>query len=423
MSGKVLTIIGSSPTVQGSRPVDAVIELWPEAERPHITSVTISQALAEHDRLEHCDVAWVLADDDDPNLLEVIALLRERTMPVLLTRTRDLSAPGTPFQDGVVLGPATAPPIALCGMLRALWSQGSAIGELHEELRLRSAHERGVCDQINKIDEELRLAAQLQRDFLPGDLPTVGNISFEVLFRPAGYVSGDMYDIFRLDDDHVGFFLADAMGHGVPAALITVFIKRSLQIREIDPGCPHGYRVIPPDETLAWLNHDLIQCGDSVCIATACYGVINCRNLVLTFARAGHPYPMLLRPDGSNQTITPDGGLLGVFPEETYELATVQLHPQDRLLIYSDGLEVAFSDAEKTTDPWNIANQPHTQVFRDLAQGTLQDAIGRLTQKIDQESGSLHQADDQTLLLVGIGDEAESVTPQYVADQLTTSPV
>ena len=79
---------------------------------------------------------------------------------------------------------------------------------------------------MTRLDEELRLAAKLQQDFLPKQLPQVGPIHFHSLFRPAGYVSGDLYDVMRLDEKRVGFFPVDAVGHGMPAALLTMFIKR-----------------------------------------------------------------------------------------------------------------------------------------------------------------------------------------------------
>src|SRR5689334_16819345 len=65
-----------------------------------------------------------------------------------------------------------------------------------------------------RLDEELKLAARLQQDFLPRKLPQVGAVSFNTLFRPASHVSGDLYDVMRLDEHHIGFYMADAVGHG-----------------------------------------------------------------------------------------------------------------------------------------------------------------------------------------------------------------
>ena len=59
---------------------------------------------------------------------------------------------------------------------------------------------------------------------------------FHTLFRPAGYVSGDLYDVARLDERRIGFYVADAVGHGMPAALLTMFIKHALVTKEVRGG-------------------------------------------------------------------------------------------------------------------------------------------------------------------------------------------
>ena len=71
----------------------------------------------------------------------------------------------------------------------------------------------------------------------------------------TGYVSGDLYDVMRLDETHIGFYMADAVGHGMPAALLTMFIKNALVTKEIGPG---GYRLLAPGETIAKLNEVLL---------------------------------------------------------------------------------------------------------------------------------------------------------------------
>src|SRR2546421_8377180 len=126
---------------------------------------------------------------------------------------------------------------------------------------------------MRRLDEELRLAARLQQDFLPKSLPKVGNIRFHTLFRPAGHVSGDLYDVMRLDESHIGFYMADAVGHGMPAALLTMFLKQALVTKEIRPG---GYRLLEPSQTMQKLNDSLVgQNLSQATFATALYGHIN----------------------------------------------------------------------------------------------------------------------------------------------------
>jgi len=105
------------------------------------------------------------------------------------------------------------------------------------QLQINISRIQAVADQAamtaEELDEEIRLAARLQQDFLPRRLPKVGSSRFSVYYQPAGFVSGDIYDVARLDETRIGFYVADAVGHGLPAALLTMFIKEALQTKRI----------------------------------------------------------------------------------------------------------------------------------------------------------------------------------------------
>lgn len=395
---KSLTLIGSNPTVLRSPLVEATLKSWPEADCPPVLTTTIDHVLNDESILDDCGTAWIFLEETGTlRLYELVGLLQDRHLPAILTQTNETRSLGTPFQDGVAIAPPNADPASLYAMLRTLWNQAGVVRSLKDEVNVLQAHHGGLCDQIDKIDEELRLAAQLQREFLPHDLPCLPNVEFKALYRPAGYVSGDIYDVMVLDDQHIGFFLADAAGHGVPAALMTMYIKRSLHTRDFDPDAPHGYRIIPPDEAIARLNNDMLrkQAGKPQ-FATACYGIIDCKTMEVCIARAGHPFPFLLNVDGSAKAIEPDGMLLGVFANNDYELARFQMAPGDRLLLYSDGFETAFPQPGKGGE----VNTQYAEEFKDIANGPLDQAIQRLDQKLDQQIGSLNQRDDITFLCV-----------------------
>ena len=280
---------------------------------------------------------------------------------------------------------------------RQVESVAREVESLRDELEQMRRRDDALNAYLRKMDEELRLAARLQQDFLPKSMPQIGRVRFHTLFRPAGYVSGDLYDVSRLDEKRVGFYMADAVGHGVPAALLTMFIKHALQTKEIDPR-GKAYRLLEPGETLRRLNERLIDQNLShSTFATALYGTIDVETLQTTVARAGHPHPIVLRVDGSVETLQVEGSLLGIFPDETYGNYTTHLRPGDRLVVYTDGLDVAFP--ELATDKPDDEPRWRAELLkrRELPADQL---LADFAEVLDAETGSLRPKDDVTLVLV-----------------------
>jgi phosphoserine phosphatase RsbU/P len=282
-----------------------------------------------------------------------------------------------------------ADPLAQVDQLQA------EIGDLRDEVNLLRRRDETLKFYMHRLDEELRLAARLQQDFLPKSLPKVEPIHFHTIFRPAGYVSGDLYDVMRLDESHVGFYMVDAVGHGMPAALLTMFIKNALVTKQIGPG---GYRLLEPGEALAGVNQALIEQNlTQATFATSVYGIINCKTLECRFARAGHPCPMLLKPNGLLTDLQSEGSLLGIFPGEVFTDHHLQLEPGDRLFIYSDGIEVAFADDQTPMDTqqWRAELQKRAALPMDQI-------LTEISEMLDREIGSLTPRDDLSLIAIDV---------------------
>jgi len=251
-----------------------------------------------------------------------------------------------------LLHPPTLPISFATGLTAAdLAARLATMVDMRESLE---ALQKGVhtCEDATRcaarqVDQQVRLASQVQQEFLPERLPRLGRVSFSALFRPAEYVSGDIYDVRRLDEEHVAIAVADACGHGIPAALLTVFIKRALRGKEIVHG---RYRILPPNEVLSRLNDELLDVNLSECrFVAATYAVLNTRTFELDVARGGSPYPILRRADGTGMLLRPAGGVVGVLPGAHFEVEHVRLEPGDSLLICTDGLE-ALAPAQQPED-------------------------------------------------------------------------
>jgi phosphoserine phosphatase RsbU/P len=289
----------------------------------------------------------------------------------------------------------TITPIANPGAVADQIDQLEAeVESLRRQINFLNRRDETLNFYMHRLDEELRLAARLQQDFLPKSLPQIGQVHFRTLFRPAGYVSGDLYDVARLDEAHIGFYIADAVGHGMPAALLTMFIKNALVTKQITTG---GYRLLDPGEALGGLNAALVeQKLNHATFATAVYGMVNVHTLMCRFASAGHPRPLLIRADGTLQELPCEGSLLGIFPDERYLDYQLQLVQGDRLFLYTDGIEVAFADDQcRDTQRWRTelhrrCQLPTDQLLQELSEG------------LDRETGSLQPKDDLSIIIVEV---------------------
>ncbi len=411
-NGPMLLVCGERDRVEAERAAGLVgrllAEAWPHRGGPRVERVAWDEAVDAAERLGG-GVCWAWTGCDglqsgegsgEAGEAAVLRRLQERQVAVLLTGDIDeLSA------DGITRCPRGTDPAMVCGMWHAVRAQSAWVQSARAEAALVREHHGGLRREMARIDEELRLAARLQRSFLPDAtaLPEVGDIRFHTLWRPAGYVGGDIYDVFRLDERRVGFFLADAVGHGVPAALMTMYIKRSLQTKMIDPGADRGYRILQPAEALEQLNADMLAPSSARDrFATALYGVIDTQTRELTLARGGHPPPLLLRVGGGVERLSPEGGLLGIFPDEPFEEMTVTLGAGDRVVLYSDGFELALRDPpDRIRGTGN--DRRHMERLIALRDGDAAAGMAELEAELDREAGSLSPDDDVTLILLDVG--------------------
>jgi len=264
------------------------------------------------------------------------------------------------------------------------------IKEVHDRLNEKTAEVHRINKRLQQayqqIDQELELAQRIQSSFLPQTLPEAPGSRFAVHYVLCGRVGGDFYDVFRLDENHVGFYVADAMGHGVPASLLTIFVKKGIRPKEV---FGNQYRLVPPGEVLGRLNKELIdqQLSDTPFITMA-YGLLNHHEGTLSYARAGHPYPLHVPREGPLQLWRQEGLLLGVL-DATFPTQSHSLKPGDKVLLYSDGVDTAvFEGGAPGSESLMVCAERH----RDLP---IAEFVPRLARDL---FGGAAQPDDLTLL-------------------------
>lgn len=226
---------------------------------------------------------------------------------------------------------------------------GERIVKLEQDLaernrKLEDSNAR-LKEAYSVIKEDLEAAGRIQSSLLPESPIELSSVHFQWKFLPAAFVAGDILNYFILDDDHVGFYLLDVAGHGIPAALLSVALSRIISPADkkntlllTNDATSSSMRPVSPADVMLELNRRFQADDENMQYFTMIYGVINSRNGLVTMAQAGHPSPVLLRASGELEKIGSGGFPIGMWPEMEWEEMTVQLSANDRLLIYSDGV-------------------------------------------------------------------------------------
>ncbi len=362
--------------------------------------VNITRAAAaslEEAGIASLDAVVLVADRPDiaTPINQFSASLADHGVATIVLATGDAAASLVPRLGGLLTVIADEDPRRLLGILEGVLTRQGEVRRLEAELAIARRGHGGLADEMERLNEELQLAATMQRELLPSAMPDRLGVRIRGLWRPATYVSGDVYAVHELDEDRIGILMADWFGHGVPAALITMSLSRSFAIHALAGRSPR-----PPHEVLARLNQDMTRSRTATTrFATAIYAIIDCRRREMEIASAGHPPALLYGPDGFEQEVEGDGPLLGVFEDAEFVSSRVPIPADATLLLYTDGFEQAFVD-----DAAGIRRgdaEGYKRVFSRLA--PLRDPeqmVAALEEQLDAAAGSLHQADDLTLLCV-----------------------
>ncbi len=229
------------------------------------------------------------------------------------------------------------------------YDQGEVLARVKTQLKiarltkdLKAAHEILAARQA-QLAADLEAAAGIQQSLLTSEMPLLENAVLSCRFMPSQVIGGDILNVNRLDDDHVRIYLVDVSGHGVSAALVTFSVWQMLQ--------PHGGCLIPenlnggdgegivppPAEVLARLNRDF-PFRRFKKFVTITYVILNVKTGRLVYSSAGHPPPILIRPDEDLRLLDKGGPIIGASDEVSYEEGEETLAPGDKLVLYTDGI-------------------------------------------------------------------------------------
>jgi len=210
---------------------------------------------------------------------------------------------------------------------------------LHRELQRKV---RQLEETSEVLRRDLERAEVIQRALLPHSPPPMEGYCIHAVYRPGQHVGGDLYDVVRLGERHLAFYLADATGHGVTSAMLSVLFKQRLVL--VDPATGLA---LQPAEVLAAVNRSICEAHAAPGLfLTAVFGLLDTSESSLTLASAGHP-PVLHARDGREmRLIRRTGPALGLAQDAHFGQERVQVLAGDRILLYTDGLLPSGSEHE-----------------------------------------------------------------------------
>ncbi|MFU8926272.1 PP2C family protein-serine/threonine phosphatase [Acinetobacter puyangensis] len=211
--------------------------------------------------------------------------------------------------------------------LSQAWQKGALAGWIWEDL---PAHPFDTLQLIeaqykrNQDSRDLPTAADLQKRLLPNPIQ-VNHYSFDTLFQPSAYLSGDWYDYWRVDEEHILFYLADVSGHGVTSSLLTSWMAAFHK------------RATSPQQLIQKLNEMLLKENIEKHI-TMVAGILNLNTNTITCCNAGHFPPAIhLIPGEKPRILNASSFPLGLTDELTIDEVTLYMPPHSRLILCSDG--------------------------------------------------------------------------------------
>lgn len=281
------------------------------------------------------------------------------------------------------------------GLERQIQEKNQALERTIAQLRQRES----------TMNQELSLAREVQERFLPKEFPLPGDLRFAAEYRACAEIGGDLYDAFTIHERTAGFFIADVVGHGVSAALVTAAVKASVEryrqavfqsfLRIADLQEPIESAAL--GRLMTELNRAMREILPPTSFITLQIGVILPDRRDLLLANAGHLPPVVWeKATGGVQVVpVPPNVAIGVQPHPRFQVTSIELQPGDKFISYTDGIIERTNPSEKTygTERFLECIRTHGQLPPDwLAREIIEDS--------DRFSDGREPDDDQAVMVI-----------------------
>lgn len=261
-------------------------------------------------------------------------------------------------------------------------------------LALHSARFQQVQQEKTRMDRDLQIARDIQTLLMPTKAIKLAGFDIAAVNLPALHVGGDYYDFYPIDENRIGIGVADVSGKGVPGALMMVMC------RSVARSKATGYRTA--SAVLKEVNRLIAEDMKADMFISMAYLILDASKRTLSVARAGHEPPLLLSADHSRiEAIMPKGMALGIDKGENFDLLveekTIQLNPNEIVVLYTDGITEAMDEQGR-----EFGRDNFHEAIRLAANGTSQEIVDNIFERLKRFIGSHPQHDDMTLVVIKV---------------------
>ncbi len=201
--------------------------------------------------------------------------------------------------------------------------------------------EKEIKEKNRKMSKDLCFAKKLQEKILPKK-GRYRNVVIDHMYKPSELLSGDMYDVFYIDNENIGIYICDVVGHGITASMMTMFVRQT--VRAIKDDCKN------PGKILTELHKKFLDLNlDDDKYFTIFYGIFNNRTSEFKYANAGHNCIPILFNDEKIKLLKIRGYPISyIFDEIHYKESSIRLKKGDKILFYTDGVtEIKNNEKEE----------------------------------------------------------------------------
>ena len=244
--------------------------------------------------------------------------------------------------------------------------------------------------QLESLKGDLAIASEIQQAILPRVFPPFPDLAPKIdiaaSMTPAKDVGGDFYDLFRIDDNRVGFVIADVSGKGIPAAIFMAVSRTLIRATGIRGGSPA--------DCITYSNRLLAQDSVDCMFVTVFYGIIDVNTGEVTYCNAGHNPPYILKHKGDISPLPMSTDpMAGAIDGITYHEGTLKLEKGDALVMFTDGVTEAMSTANE-----EFGEQRLEDTLEDVAMHNCQQMVEAIKADVAAFAGEAEQSDDITVL-------------------------